>query len=362
MLKYKKVAYPGTSISPLPSSYSYIIVDVGGGTVDVSAHRVTTIPSLSVEELHHPVGNEWGGLQVNSNFSVFLQELIKDRYYTRYLPVNDAEVRITNRFELDEMLNDCFEKQKQMFGRTKKEDRHYSVVKLPDSFLNIYRDTLQSSLKDLSKSLRAANRHDEIVELKNCNLRIPPVKMEQFLQLAVDGIMKCIQDLLKDLLEQNVHVDVFYLVGGFGGCPYIYEKFQEKYGSQCRIVVPPNPEYAIVEGAVLFRANPAIVRCRKADATYGKSVVREFEKVHDPKYKDGNFCQHLFQTIVGVGETLNADSVYVATSRPLQPDQPKIHFEVNDKIIIDLSDCTIYSIHLYVHTCVIINFEMHTCI
>ena len=328
MLLRKKVAYPDANISPLPPSYSYIIVDVGGGTVDVSAHRVSTTPILSVEELHHPVGNDWGGLQVNTSFSDFLQKLVKDRHFTRYLPINDMEARITNRFELDEILNNCFEKQKQMFGRTKKEDRIDSVVRLPDSFLNLYRDILTASLDDQAKSLRAAGRDDEIVTLRHCNLRIPPVKMEQFLQPAADGIMQCIQDLLADLLKQDVSVDIIYLVGGFGGCPYIYEKFQERYGSQSRIIVPPSPEHAIVDGAVLFRANPAIVRCRKSDATYGKSVVREFEKIHDPQYRDGDYCKHLFQTIVGVGETLNADTFYVATSRPLLPDQQKMHFEV----------------------------------
>ena len=110
MLLRKKVAYPDANISPLPPSYSYIIVDVGGGTVDVSAHRVSTTPILSVEELHHPVGNDWGGLQVNTSFSDFLQKLVKDRHFTRYLPINDMEARITNRFELDEILNNCFEK------------------------------------------------------------------------------------------------------------------------------------------------------------------------------------------------------------------------------------------------------------
>ena len=331
MLKRKQVAYPGVdsaSITPPPSSYSYLIVDIGGGTVDVSAHRVSTSPSLTVEELHHPVGNDWGGLQVNTQFSIFLQKLVNDRNYVQYLHVNDQEARVTNRFDLDEMINVSFESQKQLFGRTKQKDRRESVVKLQDTFLDEYRDTLTASLETLAKSLRSAGREHEIVKLKRSDLRIPPAKMEQFLQPAIDGITECINDLMASLATRQISIDVIYLVGGFGGCPYVYEKFREKYGHQCRVIVPPNPEYAIVEGAVLFRANPSIVRSRKADATYGKSVVRLFEKFHDPQFKEGQYCKNLFQTIVSVGEDIDPDCVYVATSHPLDPGQTKMHFEV----------------------------------
>ena len=335
MLKRKQVAHHCTTPDPstLPlSSYSYLIVDIGGGTVDVSAHKVHTTPKLHVEELHPPVGNDWGGLMVNREFSIFLQKQVKDRNFSRLLFAEDEETRITNRFELDEMINDSFEEQKKVFGRTERERRRSTVVRLPEIFLDMYRDTLTASLDALAKFLRSAGREDELVKLERNNLRIPPAKMEQFLTPAITGIMECVQSLM-ETLSSTSSIDVIYLVGGFGGCPYVYEKFTEKYGNHCKIIVPPNPEYAIVEGAVLFRANPSIVRSRKADATYGKSVVRQFEKIHDPQYKsvdaDGvEFCQNLFQTIVGIGETIIPDCVYMTSSHPLRPDQPKMHIQV----------------------------------
>ena len=332
MLKRKQVAHhciSPDSLAPPPPSYCYLIVDIGGGTVDVSAHRVSTSPSLCVEELHQPVGNDWGGLQVNHEFSLFLQKLVEDRNFTRYLLVDDKEARITNRFDFDEMINVSFEGEKKWFGRRDSQNRQVTVVRLEQSFLDVYKDTLTASLDSLAKSLRAAGREHEIVKLSGFNLRIPPAKMDQFLQPAVNGIMECIRDLMASLSAYTI--DVMYLVGGFGGCPYIYEKFREKYGHQCRIIVPPHPEYAIVEGAVLFRANPTIVRSRKADATYGKSVVRGFKKFHDTQFKstDGKYCMHLFQTIVSIGEDISPGCVYVATSHPMEENQHKMHLEVS---------------------------------
>ena len=334
--KRGQVAYPTTPQHPnstpssTPSSYSYLIVDIGGGTVDVSAHRVSTAPTLSVEELHHPDGNDWGGLQVNAKFSEFLQKLVGDRKFSRYLQVNNTDARILNRFDVDELLNVTFERMKKAYCRSPREEREEVIVKLPDSFLSEYRANLVTSLLAREKELHNEGCENEIVTLRNGILRIPPPIMEQFLQPAIDGITECIDNLLAALSNQGVEINTIYLVGGFGGCHYIYELFTERYGrgGGRGIIVPPNPEFAIVEGAVLFRANPGIVRSRKADATYGKSVVRHFESFYDPQYQQGDYCYHLFQTIVGRGESIRQDCLYMAVSRPLTLDQRRMNFEV----------------------------------
>ena len=334
MLKQGRVAYPSldpNSVTPPPPTYSYLIVDIGGGTVDISAHRVTSRSTLSVEELHYPVGNHWGGRQVNTQFSIFLQELIDDRDFTRYRCVDDMDERVIRRFDLDELLNDEFEKKKQIFGRTRTGDSHPWSVKLPDDFVRLYREILTASLAKLAKNLRAKGRGEEIVTLRNNSLYLPLTKMEVFMKPVITGIIGCVRELTSELSSCGVKIDIIYLVGGFGSCHYIYKLFQQLYGDQCRIVVPPNPEYAIVEGAVYLRCNPAFVRARKADATYGKSVVRDFEEsFHDPQFREGSHCKHLFQTIVSVGEDIHPNYVYVATSRPLDPDQQKMHFEVSE--------------------------------
>ena len=326
MRKRKQVAYPNPAshtTSP-PSSYSYLIVDIGGGTVDISAHQVSTSPSLSVHELHHPVGNGWGGLQVNKTFSEFLQKMVGDRLFSRYLHGN-ATTRAANRFDLDELINDTFESRKRQYCRNPTKE---VVVKLPDSFLNMYRGALVTLLEGQAKQLHVEGRDREAVSLRESQLRIPPARMEQFFQPSLQGVFDCVDSLLASLLHEGHRgVDTIYLVGGFGGCQYMYTAFRRRYGDI--VFVPPHPEFAIVEGAVMFRRDPAVVRSRKADATYGKSVMRYFESFHDDRYRDGQFCKHLFQTIVSVGERVRADCFYVTKSRPLTLDQRKMHIEVS---------------------------------
>ena len=51
-------------------------------------------------------------------------------------------------------------------------------------------------------------------------------------------------------------VDTIYLVGGFGGSEYIRKRISEKFGKTYKCIVPPDPNSAVIHGAVLFRQNP----------------------------------------------------------------------------------------------------------
>ena len=323
MRKQKKVAYPNPNdpTLPPPSSYSYLIVDIGGGTVDISAHRVSTRPSLSVQELHHPDGNVYGGLQVNTQFSRFLQEMVEDPGFSRY----NITTNVMHRFDFDELINRTFEGKKEHYCRNLTEEK----VQLPDTFLGLYRDKLEASLVAQARQLRSEGRDEEIVSLKENKLTIPPARMEQFIQPAVTGVFELIDHFRTVLSRGGNGVDALYLVGGFGGSRYMYRAFRERYGAKALVFVPPHPEFAVVDGAVLFRRDPTVVRSRKADATYGKSVVRYFERFHDERYRKGEFTRNLFQTIVGMDEDIKPDCFYLVTSRPLTPDQPRMYLEVS---------------------------------
>ena len=64
-------------------------------------------------------------------------------------------------------------------------------------------------------------------------------------------------------------IDTIYLVGGFGNSWYVYNAIKETFGTQYKCIVPAEPEFAIVPGAVLFHQQPHTVHVRRADATYG---------------------------------------------------------------------------------------------
>ena len=305
------------------SPHSYLLVDVGGGTVDISAHKINRDGKTPIiEELHCAIGNDCGGARVNQQFVKFLERLVDDENFSRFIGTADVEANIRNQCELNHLVNVVFEEQKQLFGRLMQEKRKEVVIRLPVSMLELYKEDILRNIEIVAAS------H---VKLLRLNLRISVEQMEEFLKPVVFGILSCIKKVLHDV---GGLIDVIYLVGGFGGSPYIYGKVLDEFGIGYRCVVPPNPEYAVVEGSVLFYADPAVIQSRKADATYGKSVIRPFNsKIHHPSHKcydDDNkpLCQDLFQVIIEIGGVIHPDDVYVCTSRPCHNFQKSMSIEI----------------------------------
>ena len=152
-----------------------------------------------------------------------------------------------------------------------------------------------------------------------------------FFQPIVDGILHTIAQALQDV---EVRIEAIFLLGGFGGCRYIYETINDKFGYRYKCITPADPYHATVFGAVLFRQNPAAIYSRKVDATYGICTSSPFNPlIHDPEYKftdddDEEKCSNLFSTIIERGDVIGTDEVLLATYYPVDDSQKTISFTV----------------------------------
>ncbi|OWF45305.1 Heat shock 70 kDa protein 12A [Mizuhopecten yessoensis] len=63
----------GPSIANFQAGAKYLIMDLGGGTIDITAHEVLNDGHL--KEINEPTGGYWGGLRVNESFVRFLQRI-----------------------------------------------------------------------------------------------------------------------------------------------------------------------------------------------------------------------------------------------------------------------------------------------
>ena len=294
----------------------YLIVDIGGGTVDISAHHLMSNPEPHIRVIHPPTGNNCGGSKINREFEAFLQALVRDNGFSRFVSTDDEEVNAKNRACINELVNENFEKQKRVFGE--KDDISSGgklSIKLPYEFLEVYASDLRQSIAENGESQ---------VQLVGQHLRISYEKMSEFFQPVKKGIIKCIHDTLKDVRQ----IEKIYLVGGFGGCKYIFRVIKEQFGStNLKYVVPVEPAYAVVKGAVLSKQNPNVIECRKVDATYGIACYTTFDDgLHDHKYKwiddDGKTkCDKIFQTIVEHGDVVGYQEVFLCTFCPVQHNQ-----------------------------------------
>ncbi len=303
---------------PFKSS-SFLVVDIGGGTVDISAHRISS--SANTEVVHPPTGNDCGGSRVNKEFKKFLGDLVNDPRFSRYLHTGNSMTNAQHKAHLNELINDTFEKQKVIFGGQTSSLRTLNI-RLPYTFMTVYAADIQRGLHQHCRSQ---------VQMSGQNLRISYAQMEKFMKPIVDGLLSCMATTLRAVEPK---VEAIYIVGGFGGCNYISTAIAERFGNVYRYIVPAEPDFAVVRGAVLYRRNPELVHARRVDATYGTSCTKRFDPlIHDEEYKfaddDGEVrCDNIFCTIVECGDIISSEFVYTLNYHPIEHEAKHMSFSI----------------------------------
>ena len=298
-------------------------MDIGGGTVDITAYRISSSPEEHIEVILPAIGNDCGGSMVNKNFEKFLGELVGDRTFARYIDTGDEALKVTHRAMMNELINITFERQKIIFGEKGGVGGRVSI-RLPDTFMEQYHSKLVEGIRKMG---------DSQIELSSGDLRIAYPKMKEFFQPVVEGLLQCLTEALQSVPAEE-EIGTIYIVGGFGGSKYIYNTITEKFGDRYKYITPTENDFAVVHGAVLFRQNPNIVHARRADATYGVRVHIPFqEEKHKEEYKwvnekDEVLCENIFSTFVEKGDIVPTSEVVVTEYIPAKLHQQQMHFDI----------------------------------
>ena len=309
-------------------SLRYMVVDIGGGTVDIAAHQIQLgHRGPTYTAVLPPKGNQYGGTAVNRAFQEFLFKLLHEDRIAALTEKGEKHRALLNGFFYLE-----FEKEKVQFGDTVEASSTNTQQLESEMHLRLDSKLCEAFGEDL---IRMSSNHPQLTyEHDDQYLHICYTQVKELFQPAVDGILECTLDALENLGK----VDVIYLVGGFGGCKYIYGQVKTaldaKYGQGAiRVVVPREPNLAVVRGAVLFGSNPQAITSRIADATYGMAVSIPYSKGHDEafKYKDGrgkSWSDDVFCVCVEKGEPISSDLVFTQTLTPATPTQEVMKLEL----------------------------------
>ena len=304
---------PSAAAISLPSKY--MVIDIGGGTVDITAH-IEVDGSIVVENI--PTGNAWGGTQVNEAFSKLLQGFVGDPGYERYLSTGrkSKQNAIVN-----QILYKEFEDQKILFGQCKTDEIAITL----SNFLPFYKKEAEAN----EKTIEGISYEDDTLYLEK------ELVESQLFGPALDGIIKCTLEAIKD---KEYKVDTFYLVGGFGGCKYVHQKVEEAikkfYNSTAHVIVPVSPQLAVAQGAVMWRKNPGKVKARRSDATYGIGITLLFDsQKHDQHYKyndeeNQDICASVFHVFLEKGELVCENEVFKTEGIPQSQESTQVSITI----------------------------------
>ena len=314
-----------------PNSKKYVVLDIGGGTVDITSQCKQGVTG-TLDVLTVPTGNSCGGTKVNEEFSKLLQNIVNDTNFVAFKnPPNPDDV-CRNRAILNQLLYKEFEDEKVTFGDkatdkpnspSHSDDVDEIKVVLPSSFISFYtEDAIIKGVKNL-KDIRVEYDHD--------TLYLKFSKVKELFKPAIDGVLQCTSSAFSDLKSK---VDMVYLVGGFGGCRYMYHIIKQHLGNDVNIIVPKEHKVAIAIGAVIWRENPNLITSRRADATYGISVSKPFKDgVHDPHYlfindEGERRCNKVFEVYLEKGEIAYSHQVFTNTITPSRQNRSIMSFDL----------------------------------
>ncbi|XP_072253694.1 heat shock 70 kDa protein 12A-like [Leuresthes tenuis] len=272
----------------------YIVVDCGGGTIDITVHEVQEGGAL--KELDKASGNDQGGQNVDRKFKEFLKEIFCDGVWDEYEKNYPSEVQ--------KLMFD--------FTRLKQVDKDvqfscpYNLGKLAQK---------NKDIEKFFEPVPGATWNDG-------SIKISRDKMRSFFAESLQGIT----ENLKEILKKDFSIEYILLVGGYAGSHILRQHIAKQFGRRCKLLCPYRAQEAIVNGAVKFGKNPELVASRKSAYAYGIKYSDYFDKSQhkaEKKYTANgcDFCADIFLKLVSIGEDVGWNETREHFLYPVEPDQ-----------------------------------------
>jgi len=286
----------------------YMVVDIGGGTLDVTVHAIQD--DGSIKEIHKVTGGPYGGIKVNQRFESLLDELFgveKLRNYRRKYPSD--WLSLMNEFEAKKR------------GDRILDSDVMTNIRLPRSFVSLVSETQSRAMARYGSSQ---------INLKNNEyLALSSAMMKKLFSPTLEHV----KDHLKGLLQESrlSKVKTMLLVGGFADSALLQKEVKNAFSKSVRVLIPNHASIAVVQGAALFGKKPARITERVVCKTYGADCARNF--IHGVHREDKKFvadgiekCNDLFNLFVRENSSVRIGQKITRPYSPLYADDKNITF------------------------------------
>ncbi|NEO54685.1 MAG: HSP70 family protein [Okeania sp. SIO3B5] len=299
--------------APLVGGKTIMIVDAGGGTVDITVHEV--VKDRGLDELIPPGGGLHGSKYVDQSFREFLDRKLSAEAMNEF----QSEWPV----EYAKLMGETWESIKCGYDA---DSNWRTSIELPRKLEKILKDKYPQILEQLAN---AQGGDDTVIRLTNKD-------MEAIFKPIVDELIARIREQFTALQRK---CDILFLVGGFAESPLLKKRIREEFkGKVEKIVIPDRPGAAVLLGAASFGVNPGVIIARRSRLTYGKGCAAPFQNGIDPEEKripkellsrvyqqeeDRDYCDGRFDIFVAAGDRVPTDAI-VKRKYQIIPNQTEI--------------------------------------
>lgn len=295
-----------------------VVVDCGGGTVDITAYEShgDAGPSIALREIGLATGGWLGSEYVNR---AFLDKTLADRF-------GPGVLKRIERDHPGELLK--LSGQWEQAKATVELDRDADSV---TQVLDPVRIEVPAAVWDLlDEPVRARLTRDAGLPAQ---IVLSPDEVEGLFDERVDGILDKVAEQLATIGRTrgtDPDPETLVLVGGFARSPWLRERMRARFGERHRILVPPDPALAVLEGAVHFAYRPDVFVSRQAKYTYGFETAKPFEEGVDSTmrmYRDDEgdlLCVGRFGVAVRRMDSVRVNDAHPFQIVPVREDQDEL--------------------------------------
>ncbi|KAI0738326.1 hypothetical protein C8Q80DRAFT_1275839 [Daedaleopsis nitida] len=235
--------HSGLTTETIRNGQSVMIVDAGGGTVDVSSYTFLSTSPVSVEEVTSADCILQGSTRVNVRAERFLKARLANSPYG-----NEEDVKT--------MMEYFNQATKPVF----KDEKEPSYIRFG-----------------------AMSCNDAAVKIKRGQLMLLGSEMASFFQPSLDAIVRVVQKQRQAMSRSQASMNVF-LVGGFAASPWLYNNLKKKLDQLDLNLCRPDSHSnkAVAHGAVCHYLE-RFVSARVMKMTYGVEIVVDYN-ANDPEH------------------------------------------------------------------------------
>ncbi|XP_060582170.1 heat shock 70 kDa protein 12B-like isoform X2 [Ruditapes philippinarum] len=302
----------GVNISSLSIGAQYLVLDAGGGTIDITVHEVDN--DNNIKEIHAASGSGWGGTIVDKEFESLLVTLVSRDVYEDFKRDNtDDWLDVWREFEVRK--------------RTITTSSNSPLrIKLPSSLAKRYKLVSNEILANALKN----SKYDNDIKIVKDKITFSPELARSWFRTSVESTVHMIKSILT---SRYVNISAILMVGGFSECLVLQNAVKSAF-KEIDVIVPEEASTCVLKGATIFGHLPKVIIERVLRHTYGIETFEKFVLGRHPPSKciitdNGMVCQKVFSKHAEIDQKVKVGEPQVwRTYSPQYKSQKQMSFSV----------------------------------
>ncbi|KAL4230967.1 Heat shock 70 kDa protein 12A [Mactra antiquata] len=278
----------------------FMILDLGGGTVDITACEVQGDGSL--KELCPRGGGPWGGTVVDAHLYNCLENAIRKKVMDSFSKTCKWDhLKLRELIEQQKRL--CMTASTTMKDPTNPRSKEVRID-LPSALFTIYE---KQQNETLAKTLGRERGKPCIKRTKIC---FPDESFSAAFKKPTESIIKEIRSLIS---KNNLHrLNTFMMVGGFSESPIIQQAVRDAFPEKI-VIIPEETSTAVLKGAVLYGYQSSNIHSRMLPYSFGISTCEQYDaqRHRGVTMYEGNEVEDVFCPYVKKGSTVTEEGIEV---------------------------------------------------